>query len=105
MHTAPATHFHLPLPVLESRLLYRNRVLALCDLYIGRRIADETAVDFDVSPRWIRLYLQLPVCAGVARRRTSCRHISGGSRLKFRDVELHVSIHISGDLGPLRNAD
>ncbi len=55
MHAAAAAHFELPLPIFEARLLHRDSVLAIADLNLGRRIADEAAVHFDIGTRRIGL--------------------------------------------------
>ncbi len=49
MHAAPARDLQLPLPILEPRLLHRDRVISLRDLNIGRSVADKTTVDFNIS--------------------------------------------------------
>ena len=53
MYAAPARHLQLPLPILESRLLHRDRVLPLRNLNIRGRVANEAAVDCYISARWI----------------------------------------------------
>src|SRR5271156_213410 len=66
MHAAACGDLQLPLPVLESRLLHGDGVLAFGDLDIRRSVADETAIDFDVGAVGDRGYGKFP-CQSASR--------------------------------------
>src|ERR1700674_3227653 len=83
-------------------------MIALSHLNLRRRVADKIAIDLDVRTRRSRADLQpggyrttvLIMAAG-----TRIGLGSGCCRLKLRNIELHVSIDISGELGSLRKGN
>src|SRR4051812_19625480 len=62
-----ATNLHFPFPIIKSRLLNRNDMVSLGQLYLRRSIANKTPVHLDICTRRIRFDLELGrrrVCAG-----------------------------------------
>src|SRR5271168_813679 len=82
-------------PVLESRFLYDNRMIAIRNLNVRRRVANKTTVDLDV--RTLRDGVDLQLGSGSRRDDWS----GSNRRDQFRLVDRHYSPDRNAMLRPI----